>query len=183
MSIHAVIFDTKDDPIHQNSSQEPSTSSNYDCVLDVLIFFLGSWNFNTTQEWKIVLIYDIKFDIRYDPILHNSSQEPPMSFKCDCVLDALLIMLESRKAVYNAIMTYDGYLWCQIWYQIWPNHSKLQSGTINVLQLWLCFWWTFIHVREFNIRIQPNNDILLWSMMSNWKPKTSQSSRSPVRNY
>ena len=36
-------FYTKDDQILQNSSQEPSMSSKYDCFLDVLIIMLGSW--------------------------------------------------------------------------------------------------------------------------------------------
>ena len=45
MVIHDVTFDTKDDPILQNSSQEPSTFSKYDCVLDALNIMLGSWKF------------------------------------------------------------------------------------------------------------------------------------------
>ena len=43
MVINDVKFDTKYDQILQNSSQEPSTSSKYDCVLDALIIMLGSW--------------------------------------------------------------------------------------------------------------------------------------------
>ena len=38
-------FDTKDDPILQNSSQEPSTSSKYGYALDTLIIMLESWKF------------------------------------------------------------------------------------------------------------------------------------------
>ena len=41
MIIHDVKFNTKDDQILQNYSQEPSTASKYDCVLDEFIFMLG----------------------------------------------------------------------------------------------------------------------------------------------
>ena len=49
MVICDVKFDTKYDQILQNSSQEPSTSSKYDCVLDELIFIIGSKKQDTTQ--------------------------------------------------------------------------------------------------------------------------------------
>ena len=42
-----------------------------------------------------MLIQDIKFDTKDDPILQNSSQELPMSSKYDYVLDALIIILGS----------------------------------------------------------------------------------------
>ena len=48
-------------------------------------------------------------------------------------------------------MTYDVYLWCQIWYQIWPNHPKLQPGTTNINQVWFCSRWTSIHARELKL--------------------------------
>ena len=41
----------------------------------------------------MMVICDVKFDTKYDQILQNSSQEPSMSSKYDCVLDALIIML------------------------------------------------------------------------------------------
>ena len=44
MVICDVQFDTKDYPILQKSSQEPSTTSKYDCVIDALIM-LGSRKF------------------------------------------------------------------------------------------------------------------------------------------
>ena len=46
-----------------------------------------------------MLIYGVKFDTKGDPILQNSSQEPPTSSKSDCVLDMLLIILGSEKIV------------------------------------------------------------------------------------
>ena len=45
MAICDVKFDTKDYSVHQNSIQEPSMSSKYDCVLGVLIIMLGSCKF------------------------------------------------------------------------------------------------------------------------------------------
>ena len=42
MVISDVKFDTKDDQILQHPFQEPSMSSKYDCVLDELLFMLGS---------------------------------------------------------------------------------------------------------------------------------------------
>ena len=86
MGICDVKFDTKYDQIIQNSSQEPLMSSKYDCVLDAFIIMLGSWKFKYNSEWKIMLIHDVKFDIRDDPILQNSSQEPSTSYKYDFVL-------------------------------------------------------------------------------------------------
>ena len=85
-----------------------------------------------------------------------------MSSKYDCVLDALLIMLGRWKLSYTSIITYAGYLWCDIWYQIWPNPSKLQSRTINVLQVWLCSWCTYNHAREIIIWIHLRNNKLCW---------------------
>ena len=41
----------------------------------------------------MIEICDVKFDIKYDQILQNSSQEPSMSSKYDYVLDELLFML------------------------------------------------------------------------------------------
>ena len=65
----------------------------------------------------MMVICDVKFDTKYDQILQNSSQEPSTSSMYDCVLDALLIMLGKWILAYSSIMTYDGYLWCQIRYQ------------------------------------------------------------------
>ena len=45
MVVCDVKFDTKYDQILQSSSQEPSTSSKYDCFLDALIIMLQSWEF------------------------------------------------------------------------------------------------------------------------------------------
>ena len=41
----------------------------------------------------MMIIGDDKIDIKYDQILQNLNQEPSTSFKYDCVLDALVIML------------------------------------------------------------------------------------------
>ena len=120
-----MIQDKKVGQIIPKSSEQPSTSSKYDCVLDALLIMLGSLKlaYNTRITYNIDI--DVKFDIRDGPIFQNLIQEPSMSSKYDCVLDELLIMLGSWKLAYNSIMTYDGYSWCQIWYQIWLNHQQL----------------------------------------------------------
>ena len=46
--IRDFIFDTKDEPILQNSSQEPSIFSKYDCVLDAPLV-KGEENWYTTK--------------------------------------------------------------------------------------------------------------------------------------
>ena len=56
------------------------------------------------------VIGDVNFDTKDDPTLQNYIQEPPMSSKYDCVLDALLIMLGCSKLANNSIMTHYGYL-------------------------------------------------------------------------
>ena len=42
MFIFYVKVDTKGDPVLQNSSQEPSVSSKYDCVLDAFLIMRGT---------------------------------------------------------------------------------------------------------------------------------------------
>ena len=83
--IHDIKFDTNDCSILQISSQEPSMSSKNDCVLDALFITLGSWK-SEYKEWHIMLIQGVKFDTENDTALQNSSQEPSMSSKNDCVL-------------------------------------------------------------------------------------------------
>ena len=136
MVICGVKCDTKDDPVLQNSSQEPPMSSKYDCVLDALIIMLGSWKL--AYNSRLAYYVDSWCQIWYQrcPNLQNSSQKPSISSKCDSILDALLIKLGHWKSAYNSIMTYYDYLWCQILYQWWPNPPKLQSGTINILHVW-----------------------------------------------
>ena len=130
-----------------------------------------------------MLFHDVIFNIRDDPILQNSSEKPSRSSKYDFALDALLIMLGSWKLAYNSRITYYGYLWCQILYQIWPNPPKLQSVTINVLQVWLFPWWTYNHAMDLKVCIQLWNDKSCWFMMSNLISEIIQSSKTPVRNH
>ena len=81
-----------------------------------------------------------------------------------------------------SIMIYGGYLWYQIGYQIWPNPPKLQLGSINILQVWLCSWCTYNHAGELKIRIQLWNGKLCLFMMSNLIPNMTKSSKNAVRN-
>ena len=38
--------------------------------------------------------------------------------------------------------------------KVTTNPPKLKTGTINVLQVWLCSWYTYIHAGELKIGIQ-----------------------------
>ena len=49
-----------------------------------------------------MVICDVKFDTKDEPILQNSSQEPSMSSKYDCVVDRFKFMLRELKFVYNS---------------------------------------------------------------------------------
>ena len=65
MAICYVKVDTKYDQILQNSIQETSMSSKYDYVLNAFIIMLGSLKWQkTAQEWQIMLILNVKFDIK-----------------------------------------------------------------------------------------------------------------------
>ena len=126
---------------------------------------------------------DVKFDIRDIPIIQNSSQEPSASSKYYWVLDVLLLMFGRWKSAYNSRITYRVDSPCKIWYQRWPSPPKFQSGTISILQVWLCPWYTFNHARDLKIGIQLNNDTWWLFMMSNKIPNMTKSSKPPVRNH
>ena len=110
---------------------------------------------------------------KVDQIILNSSQEPPTSSKYDRILDALLITLVSWKLAYNSRMTYNVYSWCNLWYQSWSNPPRLESGTINILQVWLCSWCTYNHARELKILTQLRNDKLCWFRCDIWYQRGS----------
>ena len=85
----------------------------------------------------MMVICDVKFDIKYDQILQNSSQEPSTSskywlHKCGS-LDTLIIMIESWNLAHKSRIKYHGNMWCKEW----PHPSSIQSGTCNILQVWL----------------------------------------------
>ena len=78
-----MIHDVKDDPILKDSSQEPSMSSKYDFedrgFLMHFKYCLRAEIWHTSKESHIMMIHDVKDD----PILKDSSQEPSMSSKYD----------------------------------------------------------------------------------------------------
>ena len=78
-----MIYDVKNDPILQVSSQEPSTSSKYDFKDRGFLTNFYSWYraeiWHISQESHIMTIYDVK---NY-PILQVSNQEPSTSSKYD----------------------------------------------------------------------------------------------------
>ena len=64
-----MIQHSKVDQIILNSSQEPSTSSKYDHILDALLIMLGTWIWAYNSRMSFMLIYDIQFDTKDDPVL------------------------------------------------------------------------------------------------------------------
>ncbi len=74
--------------------------------------------------------------VKDDPILQVSSQEPSTSSKYGLqgqgVPDTLLIMPESSNLAHNSRITYYDNPWCHGW----PHPPGIQSGTINILQVW-----------------------------------------------
>ena len=78
-----MIHDVKDDPILQDSSQEPSMSSKYDFQdVGFLTHFSSckkSENWHISEEPHIMIIYGVKDD----PILPDSREEPSTSSKID----------------------------------------------------------------------------------------------------
>ena len=67
--------------------------------------------------------------------VRNLQCPPSMTWRWG-VPDTLLFMLESRNLAHKSWITYCDYPWCQEW----PHPPSIQSGTINVLQVWLWGW-------------------------------------------
>jgi len=134
------IQDVKNDPILQVSSQEPSTSSKYDFedggVLDTLLFMLECWN----------LAHKSKITYHDDPLCQEWLHPPSIQsgtfsvlqvwLRGWRVLDTLPSMLESWNLAYKSRNTYHD----DPWRQEWPHPPSIQSGTFNVLQVWLSGW-------------------------------------------
>ena len=94
------------------------------------------------------------------------------------VLDTLLFMLESWHLAHKSRITYHDDPWCQEW----PHPPSIQSGTFNVLQVWIedmGSWHTSIHAREFKFGTQVKNNKSWRSMISRMTP----TSKYPVRNH
>ena len=130
-----MIYDIKDDPILQDSSQEPSTSSKYGLqgqgVLDTLLIKLESWN----------LAHKSRITYHDSPWCQEWPQPPSIQsgtlsilqvwLQRQGVLDTLQIMLESWNLAHKSIIIYNDDPWCQ-W---WPYPPRLQSETVNILQV------------------------------------------------
>ena len=122
-------------------------------------------------------------DIKEKPILQVSSQEPSTSSKYGLqeqeVLDTLLIMLESWNFAHKLRTTCDD----DPWHQGWPNPPSIESGTINIPQVWTLrmegSWHTCNHARELKFATQVKNHILWWYMIS----RMTSSSKYPFKNH
>ena len=135
--------------------------------------------FRISSPSYINMIYDVKDD----PFLHDSSQEPSTTSEYVLlgwgVLDTLLIMLESWNFAHNSGIAYHDDPWCQGW----PHPPNIQSGTINIFQAWTSrmgvSWHTSNHAREQKFGTQVKNHIS-WRFMTS---RMTISSKSPVRNH
>ena len=74
-------------------------------------------------------------DIKEDPVLHSSKQEPSMSSKYPCkgppIFETLLIYLWTQ----NFQDIFFGVKWYYQWHYGGPCPQSLQSGTLNVLKV------------------------------------------------
>ena len=130
-----VIHDIKDYPVIQLSFQEPSTSSKHSHegphILDTLLMQILTQNYQGTFLGVNKVIHDIKDD----PVIQVSCQEPSMFSKYPQegppILDTLLIKISTRN--FKGI-----FLWVKQnhpWHQGWPCPPSILSGTIIVLQV------------------------------------------------
>ena len=123
--------------------------------------------------------------VKDDPILQVSSQEPSTSSKYGLrgrgVLDTLLIMLESWNLAHKSRITYHDDPWCQGW----PHPPSIQSGTINILQVWTLrmggSWHTSYHARELKFGTQVKNHVSWRSLTSRMTPSFKTSVRNNQR--
>ena len=91
--------------------------------------------------------------------------------------EVLIIMLESWNLAHKSRITKHDNPWCQGW----PFPPSLQSGTINILQVWTSRFGKVLdkhHARELKFGTLVKNHISWQSIMSRMTP----SSKSPVRN-
>ena len=122
-------------------------------------------------------------DVRNDPILHVSSQEPSTSTKYGLqgrgVLDTLLIKLETWNLAHKLRITYHEDPWCQesphpSKYPV-RNYKRPSSMTSRTGGS----WHTFIHARVLRIGTQVRSHISWWYMVS----RMTLSSRYLIRNH
>ena len=134
-----MIHDVKKDDILQVSSQEPSRSSKYDFkdrgVLDIHLFMLESWNLGHKSR----IIYNDNPWYQQCPhhpsILSGTFNVLQVWLWGWGVIDTLIFMLESWNLAYKSRFTYHDNPWCKEWPH--PSRSSIQSGTCNILQIWL----------------------------------------------
>ena len=97
--------------------------------------------------------------------VRNPQRPTSMDFE-DRVIDTHLIKLESRNLAHKSRITYHENPWCQEW----PHPPSIQSGTLNILQVWTLrtggSWHTSNQARELKFGTQVKNHISWLSMMS-----------------
>ena len=135
-----IIYDIKENLFIQVSSQKPSKSSKYGLqgqkVLDILLIILESWNL----AHKSSIIYNDNPWCQWWPYSPRLQSETinvlQVWLQGRVVLETLLIMLEIWNLAHKSRIIYYDDPWCQGW----PYLPRLQSGTVNILQVWLRGW-------------------------------------------
>jgi len=147
-------------------------------VLDPLLFMLENWK----------LAHKSRITYNDDPWCQEWPHPPSIQsgtinilqvwLQGRGVLDTLLFMLESWNLAHKSSITYHDDPWCQEL----PHPPSIQSGTLNILQVWTSrtggSWHTSHYARELKFGRQVKNHISWWSMLS----KMTSSSKTPLRN-
>ena len=124
-----------DDPVLLVSDQEPSTSSKYPPswppIPDTLLIMISKQNF----QGIILRVKNIIHDVRNDPVLYVSNQEPSTSSKYPPswppLSDTVIIEISTGnfQGIFHRVKVHHS--WCQEH----PCLPSLRSGTLNVLQV------------------------------------------------
>ena len=92
---------------------------------------ISTWKFQCT----FIRVKNILLDVRSDPVIHVSGQEPSMSSKYPPSWSPLPDTLPIEISTQNFQGIFLGVEKHQEWHQVWPYHPGLKSGTLNVLQV------------------------------------------------
>ena len=159
------------DQILLNSSQEPSTSSKYEHILDAILIMLGSWksSYNSRLTWNVDLWCKIWYPIWPNPPkLHSGTINIlHLGLRSWCTNNHSMELniwkeLKTKKLCWF-IMSYLISEMIQSSKSSVRNHQHPPSMTV-----FLC---TFNHAsRELKLGIQLNNDIQCLFVMSNLIP-------------
>ena len=142
--VHKSRISYQDNPWRQGWPHPPGLQSGTFSVLQVWLWGWGGYWGTSKHARELKFGRQVKNHILWQSMMSRmtpSSKSPvrnlqrPSSLilRTEGVLEALLIMLESWNLVQKSRIAYHGDPWCQGW----SHPQSLQSGTSNVLQVWL----------------------------------------------